>query len=70
MINRFRPDGEDREWTPASMVIQLDAELNYFLEKKCRTGSKGQTPKKDMVLNFIRKALKEEMNLETKEDLT
>lgn len=60
MINRFRPDGEDREWTPASMVIQLDAELNCLLEKKCRTGSKDQTPKKDMVLDFIRKALKDE----------
>lgn len=66
MINRFRPEGEDREWTPASMVIQLDAELNYFLEKRCRTGSKGQTPKKDMVLNFIRIALKQEMDSEQK----
>ncbi|CAO94845.1 hypothetical protein [Erwinia tasmaniensis] len=69
MINRFRPEGEDREWTPASMVIQLDAELNYLLETKCRTGSKAQTPKKDMVLNFIRNALKENMNHENEEDL-
>ncbi|EGH9360845.1 hypothetical protein IFG57_004007 [Salmonella enterica] len=64
MINRYRPEGENREWKTTSMVIQLDAELNYLLETMCRTGSKDQTPKKDMVLKFIRSALEKKQEIQ------
>jgi len=57
MINRFKPEGEEREWKGVSMVIHLDAELNYLLETKCVQASSCKTPKKDMVLKFIREAL-------------
>lgn len=58
-MNIYKPKGEGREWKSVSMSLQLDADINYLLEKEIwvHGGTKQKIVKKILSVTFKDSAL-------------